>query len=98
MTKKFTLSSNISFNSSKSNSAASINFAIWNASAVYRFLKGNNAEFKFSAMDLLHQNTNIINYGGANSFTLGTQNVLQQYFMATFSYYPRQFGKKPVKK
>lgn len=98
VTKKFTLSSNISFNSSKSNSAASINFAIWNASAVYRFLKGNNAEFKFSAMDLLHQNTNIINYGGANSFTLGTQNVLQQYFMATFSYYPRQFGKKPVKK
>ncbi|MBT2562913.1 TonB-dependent receptor [Pedobacter sp. ISL-68] len=98
ITKKFTLSSNISFNSSKSNSAANINFAIWNASAVYRFLKGNNAEFKFSAMDLLHQNTNIINYGGANSFTLGTQNVLQQYFMATFSYYPRQFGKKPVKK
>jgi hypothetical protein len=98
VTKKFTLSSNISFNSSKSNSAANINFAIWNASAVYRFLKGNNAEFKFSAMDLLHQNTNIINYGGANSFTIGTQNVLQQYFMATFSYYPRQFGKKPVKK
>lgn len=98
VTKKFTLSSNISFNSSKSNNAANINFAIWNASAVYRFLKGNNAEFKFSAMDLLHQNTNIINNGGTNSFTLGTQNVLQQYFMATFSYYPRQFGKKPVKK
>ncbi|KQM66331.1 hypothetical protein ASE74_07925 [Pedobacter sp. Leaf216] len=98
ITKKFTLSSNISFNSSKSNSAANINFAIWNASATYRFLKGNNAEFKFSAMDLLHQNTNIINYGGVNSFTVGTQNVLQQYFMTTFSYYPRQFGKKTVKK
>ncbi|MBB6239084.1 hypothetical protein HDC90_003731 [Pedobacter sp. AK013] len=98
ISKKFTLSSNISFNSSKSNSADNINFAIWNASATYRFLKGNNAEFKFSAMDLLHQNTNIINYGGANSFTLGTQNVLQQYFMATISYYPRQFGKRPVKK
>jgi hypothetical protein len=98
VTKKFTLSSNITFNSSKSNNAANINFAIWNASATYRFLKGNNAEFKFSAMDLLHQNTNIINYGGANSFTVGTQNVLQQYFMTTISYYPRQFGKKPVKK
>jgi len=98
ITKKFTLSSNISFNSSKSNSAANINFTIWNANATYRFLKGNNIEFKFSAMDLLHQNTNIINYGGANSFTIGTQNVLQQYFMATISYFPRQFGKKPVKK
>lgn len=94
VTKKFTVNTNISFNKSKSENSADINFAIWNASAVYRFLKGNNAEFKLSALDLLHQNTNIVNYGNSNSYTLGTQNVLQQYFMATFSYYPRQFGKK----
>jgi hypothetical protein len=93
ITKKFTLASNITYNTSKSNGANQINFTIWNASAVYRFLKGNNAEFKFSALDLLHQNTNIINYGSANSFTVGTQNVLQQYFITTFSYYPRKFGK-----
>lgn len=98
ITKKFTLNSNISFNNNQSSNAKDVNFNIWNASAVYRFLKGNNAELKFSALDLLHQNTNIINYGSDNSFTIGTQNVLQQYFMTTFSYYPRQFGKKVAKK
>jgi hypothetical protein len=96
--KKLTLGSNISYNTSKSSNAKTINYTIWNASATYRFLKGNNAEFKLSALDLLHQNTNIINYGNANSYTLGTQQVLQQYFLTTFSYYPRKFGKTGVKK
>lgn len=98
LTKKLTISSNITFNSSKSANINTINFAIWNASAMYRLLKGNNLEFKFSALDLLHQNNSIINYGSLNSFTTGTQNVLQNYFMTTISYYPRQFGKKLRKK
>jgi len=94
LTKKFKLNSNITFNNSSSSGAENINFTIWNASAEYRFLKGNNAEIKFSALDLLRQNSSVINYGDFNSFTLGTQNVLRQYFMITISYYPRQFGKK----
>jgi hypothetical protein len=94
VTKKFTLNSNVTFNNSSSSSADDINFTIWNANAVYRFLKGNNAEIKFLALDLLRQNNNVINYGNSNSFTIGTQNVLRQYFMTTISYYPRQFGKK----
>jgi len=99
ITKKLTINSNVNFNNSSSSSASDINFTIWNASAIYRFLKGNNAEIKFSALDLLHQNSSVINYGNSNSFTIGTQNVLKQYFMTTISYYPRQFGKKtPAKK
>ena len=98
MTKKFTLNSNISLNSNRTSASKSINYNIWNASAVYRLLKGNNAEFKFTALDLLRQNNSIINTGSANSFTFATRNVLQQYFMTTFSYYPRQFGKNGVKK
>lgn len=98
VTKKFILNSNISFNSNKSSASKAINYNIWNASAIYRLLKGNNAEFKFTALDLLRQNNNIINNGSANSFTFGTRNVLQQYFMTTFSYYPRQFGKNTGKK
>lgn len=96
--KKLTLSSNITYNRSTSSNANDINFTIWNANLLYRFLKGNNAEIKLAALDILRQNTSIINYGGNNSFTIGTRNVLQQYFMATLSYYPKQFGKKPVKK
>lgn len=93
VTRKFTLNSNVSFNNSSSPGTKDVNFTIWNASAVYRFLKGNNAEIKFSALDLLRQNSSVINYGRGNSFTIGTQNVLKQYFMTTLSYYPRQFGK-----
>ncbi len=96
--KKFSVNSNITFTTSKAQSAKDVNFTIWNASATYRFLEGNNAEFKFSALDLLKQNNSVINYAQGNGFVVGTQNVLQQYFMTTFSYYPRKFGKNAVKK
>ena len=98
LNKGLTLSSNITFNRSTSANTNPTNFVIWNASGTYRLLKGNNLEFKLAALDILHQNTSIVNYGSPNSFTIGTQNVLQNYFMATISYYPRQFGKKTNKK
>ncbi|HEX8020638.1 hypothetical protein, partial [Mucilaginibacter sp.] len=93
-TKKLNISSNIAYNHSISNSSDAINFTIWNANAVYRFMQGNNLELKLSALDLLHQNTSIINFGSNNYITRGTVNVLRQYFMATVSYFPRQFRKK----
>jgi hypothetical protein len=70
---------------------------LWNAFTTYRFMK-QQGELKFSAMDLLKQYQNITN--SAN--TLGTStritNGLQQYFLLTFSYYPRKFGKTEVRK
>ncbi|WP_207535589.1 hypothetical protein [Desertivirga arenae] len=106
VTKKFTLNSNVSLNNSRSVSFASdrivrnpaVNYNIWNASAIYRFTKGNNAELKFTALDLLRQNKSIINSSNDLGFTFARRNVLQQYFMTTFSYYPRQFGKNGGKK
>lgn len=93
-TKKASLSSNITYNRNTSSGLQSIDFTIWNASANYRFLKENNLEIKLSAMDLLHQNINIISYGSNNYLVRGTTNVLQQYFMITLAYFPRKFGKK----
>lgn len=93
-TKKLSMSSNITYNRNTSSGSAPIDFTIWNASAQYRFLKGNNAEIKLSALDLLHQNTSIINYSSNNSLSRGTVNVLQQYLMVSISYFPRKFGKK----
>jgi hypothetical protein len=56
------------------------------------------AELKFSAMDLLKQYQNISNtvteYGTSTRITNG----LQQYFLVTFSYYPRKFGKTEIKR
>jgi len=92
-TKRLTLSSNITQNNNTSTGSGTIHFTIWNASAAYRFMKGNNLELKFSALDLLHQNTGIINYGNNIMITHGTVNVLQQYFIFTLSYFPRKFGK-----
>jgi hypothetical protein len=70
---------------------------LWNAFTTYRFMK-QQAEVKFSAMDLLKQYQNITN--SVNTFGTSTRitNGLQQYFLLTFSYYPRKFGKTEVKK
>jgi hypothetical protein len=92
-TNRLSISSNITYNRNASTGAAATSYTIWNANAALRLMKGNNLEMKFSALDLLHQNTGIVNYGANNVLTRGTVNVLQQYFMLTLSYFPRRFRK-----
>lgn len=85
--------SNVTFSSTSAKSQPSIEYTIWNASLTYRFLSGNRGEIKFSALDMLKQNKSVINISERNSQTFGTSNVLQQYFLLSFSYFPRKFGK-----
>jgi hypothetical protein len=70
---------------------------LWNSFVTYRFMK-QQGELKFSAMDLLKQYQNISNsvteYGTSTRITNG----LQQFFLVTFSYYPRKFGKTEIKR
>lgn len=75
------------------NKTASQTAALWNAFLTYRFLKNKAAEVKLSAMDLLRQNKNITVNTGLNSLNTTVTNGLQQFYMITFSYYPRRFGK-----
>jgi hypothetical protein len=70
---------------------------LWNAFATYRFMK-EQGELKLSAMDLLKQYQNITNSVNAYGTTTRITNGLQQYFLLTFSYYPRKFGKTEIKK
>lgn len=72
-------------------------FVLWNTFMTYRFMK-QQGELKFSAMDLLKKYRNITN--SANSYGTITRitNGLQQYFLLTFSYYPRKFGKTEIRK
>ncbi|GEO10795.1 TonB-dependent receptor [Segetibacter aerophilus] len=65
---------------------------LWNAFASYRFMK-QQGELKFSAMDILKQYRNITNSVSSYGTTTRITNGLQQYFLLTFSYYPRKFGK-----
>ncbi len=69
---------------------------LWNAFVSYRFMK-QQGELKFSAMDLLKQYQNISNSIDIYGTTTRITNGLQQYFLLTFSYYPRKFGKKELK-
>lgn len=86
-------SSNITYSNSSAQSQPAVEYTIWNASLAYRFLKGNQGEIKFSALDLLKQNKSVINASERNTQTFGYSNVLQQYFLLSFAYYPRKFGK-----
>lgn len=93
-----TVSSNINFVTNKNNMSMPNNLIIWNANFSARFFKGNNLEVKFSALDLLRQNKSVVNYIDGNTITTGIANVLQNYFMLTFSYYPRIFRNKKQQK
>ncbi|MGF7232349.1 outer membrane beta-barrel protein [Arachidicoccus sp.] len=92
---KYTISSTLDYTK---NSNLGKPIYLWNAFASYRFLKSEQAELKFSAMDILKQFKNISNTAGAYGTTTSITNGLQQYFMLTLSYFPRKFGKTIIKK
>lgn len=75
------------------NSNLSSPMILWNAFASYRFLKNDQAELKISAMDMLKQFKNISNSANIYGTSTRITNGLQQYFMVTFSFFPRKFGK-----
>jgi uncharacterized membrane protein YgcG len=66
---------------------------LWNMSAGKKFLKNQSGELKLSVFDLLKQNRSITR-NITESYIQDLQNqVLTQYFMLTFSYKLKNFGK-----
>ena len=73
------------------------NFWLWNAAIGKKFLKSRAAELKLSVFDLLKQNQSISREVTANYIQDVQNKVLQQYFMLTFTYSLKNFGKaKPT--
>src|SRR6185312_13129597 len=69
------------------------NFWLWNIAIGQKFLKNQNGELKVSVFDLLKQNKSITR-NVTDSYIQDVQNqVLQQYFMLTFTYKLKTFGK-----
>jgi hypothetical protein len=68
------------------------NFWLWNASIGKKFLKNQVGELKLSAFDLLKQNQSIIRTVSENYIEDTRSNVLQQYFLLTFTYSLKNFG------
>ncbi|MCD2425030.1 outer membrane beta-barrel protein [Niabella pedocola] len=96
--KNFTLSSNVNYLNNISAKDQSEKATIWNAYATWRFMKMKQAEVKLSVFDILRQNRNISNFANDNN-TTGTTitNGIQQFYMLTLSYFPRQFGGRASK-
>ncbi|MBP6234275.1 MAG: TonB-dependent receptor [Chitinophagaceae bacterium] len=65
---------------------------LWNAGIGKKFLKKQQAELKLTVFDLLKQNQSITRTS-SDSYIQDVQNqVLQQYFMLTFTYSLKNFG------
>ena len=77
----------------KNPSATDQNFWLWNISAGKKFLKGQNGELKLSVFDLLKQNKSISRTVTETYIEDVQSQVLQQYFMLTFTYKLKNFGK-----
>ncbi|MDQ2719520.1 MAG: outer membrane beta-barrel protein [Bacteroidota bacterium] len=73
------------------------NYWLWNIAVGQKFLKNQMGELKLSVFDLLKQNKSITR-NVTDSYIQDVQNqVLQQYFMLTFTYKLKTFGKgKPI--
>lgn len=67
-------------------------YTLWNMSAGKKFLKNQSAELRLSVFDVLKQNRSIAREITENYIEDEQNQVLQQYFMLTFSYNLRNFG------
>ncbi len=73
------------------------NYWLWNVAVGQKFLKNQMGELKLSVFDLLNQNKNITRNVTEAYVQDQTNQVLQQYFMLTFTYKLKTFGKgKPA--
>jgi len=78
-------------------SALNQNYWLWNVAVGKKFLKNQDGELRLSVFDLLKQNRSIAVNVTGNSIQDIQNQVLQQYFMLTFTYKLKNFGKgKPV--
>lgn len=72
-------------------------FWLWNISGGKKFLKDKRGELKLSVFDLLKENQSIAR-NVTDSYIEDVQtDVLQQYFMLTFTYTLRNFGKSAAR-
>jgi len=68
---------------------------LWNMGLAYDFFKDKSAQLKVSAYDLLRQNTSVRRMQSDYYIDDYQTNIVEQYFMVTFSYNISKFGAKP---
>jgi hypothetical protein len=70
---------------------------LWNMAVGKKILKGQKGEIRLSVFDLLDQNQSISRTISETYLEDVQTRVLQQYFMLTFTYNLRNFGKAPAR-
>ncbi len=70
------------------------NYFLWNMAVAKKFLKNNRGELRLSVYDLLKQNQSIQRTVDPSYYQDVKTNVLQRYFMLTFTYTLRNFKVK----
>jgi hypothetical protein len=82
-------------NQTKSGYANGLNqsFWLWNAAVGKKFLKNKSGDLRLSVFDLLKQNQSISRSVYPTYIEDSQSRVLQQYFMLTFTYSLKNFGK-----
>lgn len=66
-------------------------YLLWNAAIAYKFLKNKQGELRLSVFDILKQNNSIKRNQTETYYEDVQTNVLQQYFMLTFTYNIKKF-------
>jgi hypothetical protein len=74
------------------------NYWLWNMAVAKKFLKDQKGELRLSVFDLLKQNRSISRTVQPNYIEDNETQVLTQYFMLTFSYRIKNFGKAPQRR
>jgi hypothetical protein len=67
-------------------------FVLWNASLAKKFFKRQEGELALSAYDLLNSNTNVSRNISDQFIEDRQSNILNQYFILSFTYHLRKFG------
>jgi len=73
------------------------NYWLWNMAIAKKILKGQKGEIRLAVFDLLDQNQSISRNVTESYFEDVTTMVLKQYFMLTFTYNLKNFGKAPAR-
>ncbi len=93
MFKSLVLSSDLNYTHYRGlGSSFNQNFFLCNAAIAYKFLKMKSGEIRFSVFDILNQNNNISRTVTETYIEDNKSNVLNQYFMLTFTYNLRKFN------
>ena len=70
---------------------------LWNMAIAKKIFKGQKGEIRLSVFDLLDQNQSIYRTVAETYIEDVTTQVVKQYFMLTFTYNLKNFGKAPVR-